>query len=105
LLLETLARVAISRADARPKEHLPDPGADVPFGGAGKHKERVMAGPEERTDKSLIEENWVLGAMLGVLLILGVALGWLATHPDNVAAWGKRDATKTRVEKPTAVAP
>ena len=105
MLLETRSGVAISRTDARPKEHFPDPGADAPLGGAGEHKERVMAAPEERTDKSLIEQNWVLGAMLAVLLILGGALWWLTTHPGNVAAWVKRDATQTRIEKPTVSAP
>ncbi|MBT3267143.1 hypothetical protein HN371_08330 [Candidatus Poribacteria bacterium] len=60
-----------------------------------------MAESEERTEKGLIEKNWVLGAMIGVLLLLGVALWWLATHPDQVAAWVSPDRSQVRVEKPS----
>ncbi|MAF09870.1 hypothetical protein CMK11_05400 [Candidatus Poribacteria bacterium] len=60
-----------------------------------------MAESDERTQKGLIEQNWVLGAMIGVLLLLGVALWWLATHPDQVAAWVAPDRTRVRVEKPS----
>lgn len=64
-----------------------------------------MADSEERIEKGLIEQNWVLGSMIGVLILLGAALWWLTTHPDHVAAWVKPDRSRVQVEKPTVQAP
>ena len=46
-----------------------------------------MSDSPERTENGLIDRPWVMGTMIGVLVLLGVALWWLTTNHDQVEAW------------------
>ena len=46
-----------------------------------------MSDSAERTEKRGIERNWVMGVMVGVLILLCVAAWWLTTNHDRVEAW------------------